>query len=160
MGGLLGACQLWPQLLAARRVAHRERIFLLLALCRDSCAAHAEGMPALEQIQTRGEHARAWQRRAFRRPPHHRHQNQRIPVLPGQHSFMSAAHSARRLSISGNFTKSLFDHLRFFFHRPRVAQLFQDQVTCFSGRYSAPPGPRPAGRNPRRPCSERSWRYR
>ena len=41
------------------------------------------------------------------------------------------AHPAGRLSIPGDLPKPLFDHLRVF-HRPRVAQLFQDQVSAVS----------------------------
>jgi hypothetical protein len=33
------------------------------------------------------------------------------------------------LSMAGDRAKSLLNHLRVF-HRPRLAQLFQDQVTC------------------------------
>jgi hypothetical protein len=37
-------------------------------------------------------------------------------------------HPTGRLSIPSDLPKPLFDHLRVF-HRPRLAQLFQDQVT-------------------------------
>jgi hypothetical protein len=47
---LLGACRLWPKLRTARRMARRERIFLLLALYRGPCAAHGEG-PDIEKYK-------------------------------------------------------------------------------------------------------------
>ena len=100
--------------------------------------------PAVRQIRARVGHAGARQRRAFRRPPHHRHQNQRIFVLPAltQRSCLPPI-PPEGFQLLVIYAKPLFDHLRVF-QRPRLAQLFQDQVTTpLHARHRLPQRPKP-----------------
>jgi hypothetical protein len=96
--------------------------------------------------------AGAWQRGAFRWPPHHRRRDQKISVLP--RLWHMPAHSPGRLSGAGDRAEPRFDHPRVF-HRPRVAQLFQDQVNTASGKRHQSSAWKIASRS-RAPCSTRT----